>query len=533
VHLELIVLSDGLYNFVHDRVREAAYSLVPEQLRAEAHLRIGRLLAANIAPEKEDEAIFEIVNQLNRGIPLITSREERDRVAELNLNAARRAKVATAYASALLYLTIAGKLLKEDSWDRCYKLAFAIELDRAECEFLTGQLAMAEERLSKLSSRATNLVDMAAATCLQVVLYTTLNRPERAIEICFQYLQTVGIPWSPHPTGEDVKQEFEQMCRQLGSRSIEALLDLPLMSDPDWQATMDVLNEIFPSAFFTDRNLLGLVVVRMVNVSIEHGNSDASCLAYAFLSMVVRSRFGDYDSGFRWGQLSLDLMEKKGLSRFKARVYLCFGNIVTPWVRHLRAGRARAYVREARHCYLRWGAATGTLKPFEKEYFRKNGGCVPVLVGAAIFEGSENEGVAFVLDLSEQKRAEAALYQKEVSLREAQTELAHVSRVTTMGELAASIAHEVNQPLAGIVTNANASLRWLAGDSPNLAEAHEAIRRIIRDGNRASDVILRMRALFKKARTAKERLDINAAIEEVVILTQSEVRRNKVALRCN
>jgi PAS domain S-box-containing protein len=177
--------------------------------------------------------------------------------------------------------------------------------------------------------------------------------------------------------------------------------------------------------------------------------------------------------------------------------------------------------------------ATGTLKPFEKEYFRKNGGRVPVLVGAAIFEGSENEGVAFVLDLSEQKRAEEALYQKEVSLREAQTELAYVSRVTTIGELAVSIAHEVNQPLAGIVTNANASLRWLAADSPNLAEAREAIRRIIRDGNRAGDVILRMRALFKKASATREPLDINQAIEEVVVLTQSEVRRNKVALRMN
>ena len=115
-------------------------------------------------------------------------------------------------------------------------------------------------------------------------------------------------------------------------------------------------------------------------------------------------------------------------------------------------------------------------------------------------------------------------------MREAQTELAHVSRVTTMGELAASIAHEVNQPLAGIVTNANASLRWLAGDSPNLAEAREAIRRIIRDGNRTGDVILRMRALFKKART-KERLDINEAIEEVVILAQSQVQRNRVSLQ--
>ena len=119
----------------------------------------------------------------------------------------------------------------------------------------------------------------------------------------------------------------------------------------------------------------------------------------------------------------------------------------------------------------------------------------------------------------------------EQRLREAQTELAHVSRVTTMGELAASIAHEVNQPLAGITSNAEAGVRWLAGDLPNLAEAREAIRRIIRDAKRAGDVISRMRTLFQKAPTTKERLHINEAIEDVVILTQSEVRRSKVTLR--
>jgi C4-dicarboxylate-specific signal transduction histidine kinase len=175
--------------------------------------------------------------------------------------------------------------------------------------------------------------------------------------------------------------------------------------------------------------------------------------------------------------------------------------------------------------------ASGTLQPYEKEYLRSDGSRVPVLVGTAVFEAGEEEGVSFVLDLSEQKRAEDALRRSQAHLAEAQAELAHVTRVTTLGELTASIAHEVSQPLAAVVTNADASLRWLSGDSPNLDEAREAIGRITRDGKRAGSVISRMRSLFKKAGTAKDRLDINEAIEEVVILTESETRRNKVALQ--
>jgi len=127
-------------------------------------------------------------------------------------------------------------------------------------------------------------------------------------------------------------------------------------------------------------------------------------------------------------------------------------------------------------------------------------------------------------DITERKRAEEAL-------RKAQTELAHVTRVMTMGELTASIAHEINQPLSGIVTNASACRRWLAGATPNLDEARDAVGRILRDGNRASDVITRIRALVRKADEEKEQLDMNHAIQEVAALTQGEVGRNRVALR--
>jgi signal transduction histidine kinase len=167
--------------------------------------------------------------------------------------------------------------------------------------------------------------------------------------------------------------------------------------------------------------------------------------------------------------------------------------------------------------------AIGTVQPFEKEFFRKDGSRVPVLAGGAIFEGS-NEGVAFVLDLTERKQAEAALHH-------AQMELAHVTRVTTLGELTASIAHELNQPLTAVIANANASLRWLAAATPNLDEARNAVSRIIRDGKRAGDVIARIRALVQKTDTEKARLDINQTVQEIVCLIQNEALRKGVAIR--
>jgi PAS domain S-box-containing protein len=174
---------------------------------------------------------------------------------------------------------------------------------------------------------------------------------------------------------------------------------------------------------------------------------------------------------------------------------------------------------------------TGTASPWEKEYFRKDGSRVPVLIGGAMFEESGHQGVSYVLDLTERKRAEVEAHESERRYREMQAELAHANRVTTMGQLTASIAHEVNQPIASAVTNAEAALRWLGAQPPDLEEVRQALGRIVKDGNRAGDIVGRIRALIKKAPPRKVGLEINEAILEVIALARGEVMMKGVSVQ--
>jgi predicted ATPase/two-component sensor histidine kinase len=337
VEAGLLYRSREGFAFVHDRVLEATYDLLPAHQRAQAHLRIGRVLASQ-APMAEERCIFEIVNQYDRVIHLLDDPHERDRVVDFNLEAGQRARASSAYGSALAYLSIGSELLDEGGWDTDYARKFQLESLRAECEFLTGDTESSKKRLSMLDQRARTLSDRAAITFLRITLYTALDQMHLAVQTCLDYLQHVGINWVPHPGRREVREEYDLLLRRIGNARIEALADLPLLQDAELTATMNVLTAVLPPAFFSDENLVCLVLCRMANLSVVHGNSDASSLGYAYLGMVAGPMFDDYDAGYRFGQLGLSLVDKCGLDRFKARVYMCFAYHVTPWTKAIRTG---------------------------------------------------------------------------------------------------------------------------------------------------------------------------------------------------
>jgi PAS domain S-box-containing protein len=334
--LDLIERGGGSYRFVHDRVREAAYAVTPEAQRPALHLQIGRRLLAGLPDARRDEMLFKIVSHLDRGASLMEAQDERDRLAELHLAAGLRAKAGGASAAALAQFIAGFELLADDCWRRRHGLAFALELGRAECEFLTGDVVAANDRLTQVAARAKDTVERAAAACLRIDVCVTLDRSDEAVAVGLEFLRHLGIDWPAHPERDQAQREYDRIRDVLGNRNVADLLDAPLMTDAASLATMDVLTKVLPPALFTDMNLLSLVVCRAANLSLERGNCDGSCVAYVQLGMIAGVLFDDQKTGFRFGDLGYRLVEHRGLRRFQAATYMLFGAHVLPWIRHVR-----------------------------------------------------------------------------------------------------------------------------------------------------------------------------------------------------
>jgi PAS domain S-box-containing protein len=324
----LVLHQRASYTFLHDQVQEAAYALIPPELRDRGHLRIGRLLIGKMTRDQVAEKIFDIVNQFNAGLSLITDPHEKEQVAELNLAAGRKAKASTAYASACTYLSAGMELVRSSTWDRRYELMFDLWLERAECEYLNRNSNRADSLITELLPRAASKLDKAAAYRLRILLQMMRGEYRQAINTGLECLRLFGIQIPPHPTLEQVHVEHGRLWQNLGERPIESLVDLPLMADPEMQVVMRMLSELCApaaSASFTDNNLFYLLVCHMAITSLNYGLTDASVHAYADLALILGPAFNRYHEGYRFAMLARSLFDKYGPN--EAKSYVCMEQV--------------------------------------------------------------------------------------------------------------------------------------------------------------------------------------------------------------
>ncbi|WP_245272685.1 ATP-binding sensor histidine kinase [Mesorhizobium sp. LNHC221B00] len=330
VYAGLIDQQDGAYRFLHDRIQQAVYSLIPDEHRVDAHLLVGRTLLANMTDDQLVEHLFDVAGQLNRGAGQLIEPREKFQLATLNLRAGRKAKASAAYVSASVYLAAGMAMLDKTSWNNQYELTFGLWLERAECEFLSGNFEEAEQLIIDLLQRAASKVDLATTYRLKVLLHTLKSENAQAVDSALSCLRLFGIDISAHPTEAQVQAEYETVWQTLGGQPIENLIDLPMMTDPEMLAAMDVLSVLLSPANHTDFHLWSLLACRIAKMTMQHGTCGASAHGYADLGQILGPVFRRYRDGYRFAELACDVVDKQGFVAYRGKAYHAKG-VVAVW----------------------------------------------------------------------------------------------------------------------------------------------------------------------------------------------------------
>ncbi|MHC0062204.1 trifunctional serine/threonine-protein kinase/ATP-binding protein/sensor histidine kinase [Nostoc sp. UIC 10890] len=324
------------YKFLHDRVQQAAYCLIPDEQKKATHLKIGQLLLQNTTPEERKENIFALVNQLNYGTDLLISETEKYQLAELNLIAGQRAKAATAHDSGVKYLQVALGLLVEESWKCEYELTLTLYSEAAEAAFLSGDFEEMQRFFEIIQNCATTLLDKIKVYEVQMQAYMAQNRLLEAVNTALEVLKLLGVEFPQQPNPSDIGQALAQTAAILSGTQIEDLIDLPQMSDRYKLAAMRLLSSIFAPAYIAAPALLPLTVCKQVQLSVQYGNASVSPFAYANYGFLLCAIVGDIDSGYQFGQLALNLLSKLNAQEIKAKTLFIVNLFIRHWKEHLR-----------------------------------------------------------------------------------------------------------------------------------------------------------------------------------------------------
>jgi len=318
------------YQFRHDRVQQAAYDLIDELQKTAVHLKIGRRLLQHLDRQSRTERIFELVMHLNLGRALITDSQELMQLARLNLAASRKATEATAYSAAHSYLMAGMASLPDNSWEADYDLTLALYRQRAEVEYLNGNIEQSLALINIILMKANSVLEVGSVYKLLTVQYTLLMRHAEAIEASAVALSSLGVRWPSDDLQEALEVELAAARENLPVGAIANLLDRPSMTDPSQKVAVQVLSNPIVTAYQSDGELMKWIVVKIVNLSLEYGHTPESSLGYSAYGMLLGSLFGDYQSGYELNLLALKLSEK--FNNLAEKCKSCY--ILAGWVNH-------------------------------------------------------------------------------------------------------------------------------------------------------------------------------------------------------
>jgi diguanylate cyclase (GGDEF)-like protein/PAS domain S-box-containing protein len=309
------------YKFLHDRVQQAAYSLIAKTERSQTHLRIGELLLEHTLEEELEQNIFEIVNQLNIGTHLLSLQKHKDELAALNLMAGQKAKRATAYDPALKYLKVGLGLLSETSWQTNYDLTLTLYVEATSAEFLNNNFVQTAILVDIVLSNAKNIIDKVKVYEIQIQYSVSQNKLKEAIAIILQVIEMLGIPLSQNPPHALTKQ-YEN------SLTVESLSSLPPMTDDYKLAAMRILVAAGPPTYFADAQLFTSIIFTMVDLCIQYGSSAMAAYGYACYGSILAGQLEEIDAAYQSCLLALQLLDRYNAKELKAEICEIFNGHV-------------------------------------------------------------------------------------------------------------------------------------------------------------------------------------------------------------
>lgn len=336
----LLAVREGTYAFAHDRVQQAALAMVPESRRPQLHLRIGRLLLAKTSPEGLAERPFEVVDQLTLGLPLLTDRPERERLAELSALAGARAKASVAYGRARGYFATAAALLAEIDRGMPSRRCWEAELSLAECEYLAGNFEAADARFAELTRSAASELERARAELIRLRLRVVSGRYAEGVDEALEALALFGVrfPASGEELATVTEMEVRAVEQTLAGLDIQALAVAPVASDPRIVAAIDLLTEMVPCAYVARSEIFPLLVARAVNLALTHGNTASASFAYSGYALMAVSTLQATETAYALSQMSLELDQTLGGGKRRGMLLHVLGDHVNFWKRPFATG---------------------------------------------------------------------------------------------------------------------------------------------------------------------------------------------------